>query len=404
MWIPRSEQEILAAIEAGDLMETAAFDAKTILPAKGKSKDLAIDVAAMANDGGTLLYGVGEDEQRRPTVLMPFDLTGAKERVDQIVRTSISEPPLIEIHEVRVDNDPGLGFLGVAVPPSPRAPHMVTVGGDHRYYGRGATGNVRLTEGEVARLYERRRRWEVNRESLLKEAVDRAPIEPRDDFGYLHLVAGPVVTDEDVLDRAAGDTHLAQFLNTLISAALEPEVFKPKTMSELYPDLSAVSDFRRNPRGWITSRGFEEAWMKIEGPKEALVFEVGLDGSGYLFCGSAAEEHDGRLLVYEDQVAGLTVRFLSVLGGLYDAAGYLGPVDVGVAMTGMRGGVSAALQDHLIFRHRLEPYDDDRYLRTGRFMASLLRDAPQAAARNIVMPLARVLTMEGYDPFPGASS
>jgi hypothetical protein len=71
----------------------ATFDAKATLPAKGKSKDLAIDVAAMANDGGTLLYGVGEDEQRRPTDPKPFELTGAKERVDQIVRTSISEPP-----------------------------------------------------------------------------------------------------------------------------------------------------------------------------------------------------------------------------------------------------------------------------------------------------------------------
>ncbi len=46
MWIPKSEQEILAAIEAGDLTETTTFDAKTALLAKGKSKDLAIAVAA----------------------------------------------------------------------------------------------------------------------------------------------------------------------------------------------------------------------------------------------------------------------------------------------------------------------------------------------------------------------
>lgn len=45
MWIPESEQEILAAIEAGDLIETASFDAKGALPARGKSKDLAIDGA-----------------------------------------------------------------------------------------------------------------------------------------------------------------------------------------------------------------------------------------------------------------------------------------------------------------------------------------------------------------------
>jgi hypothetical protein len=404
VWIPRSEQAILAAIEAGGLTETATFDAKAALPAKGKSKDLAIDVAAMANDGGTLLYGVDEDEQGRPTDPKPFDLAGAKERVDQIVRTSISEPPAIEVHEVRVDDDPGLGYLVVAVPPSPRAPHMVTVGAEHRYYGRGATGNVRLTEGEVARLYERRRRWEVDRDTLLKEAISRAPIEPREDFGYLHLVARPVVTDEGMFDRARGETHPGQFLNSLISTALRPEIFKPKVMSELYPDLPAISEFRPTPRGWITRHGLEEEWMKIEGPRRALVFEIGLDGSGYLFCGSVAEEHRGRLLIHEDQVAGLTVRFLSVLGGSYDAAGYLGPVDVGVAVTGMRGGVSAALQDHRFLRHSLEPYDGDRYLRTDRSMASLLRDDPQAAARNLILPLTRVITMESYDPLSESSS
>ena len=81
MWMPVTEQEILAAIEAGELLETASFDAKASLPAKGKSKDLAIDVAAMANEGGTLLYGVGEDEDHRPTVPQPFGLAGARERV-----------------------------------------------------------------------------------------------------------------------------------------------------------------------------------------------------------------------------------------------------------------------------------------------------------------------------------
>jgi len=93
MWIPKSEQDILSAIDAGDLVETANFDAKSALPAKGKSKDLAVDVAAMSADGGTLLYGVGEDENDRLTVPQPFELAGARERVDQIVRTSISEPP-----------------------------------------------------------------------------------------------------------------------------------------------------------------------------------------------------------------------------------------------------------------------------------------------------------------------
>ncbi len=61
MWIPKDENEIIEAIKAGDLVETATLDAKKALPEQGKSKDLAIDVAAMANDGGVLIYGIGED-------------------------------------------------------------------------------------------------------------------------------------------------------------------------------------------------------------------------------------------------------------------------------------------------------------------------------------------------------
>jgi hypothetical protein len=204
MWIPESEQEILAAIEARGLTESATFDAKAALPTRGRSKDLAVDVAAMANDGGTLLYGVGEDDHGRPMVPNPFELAGAAERVDQIVSTSISESPVIEVRSIRKGDDPDLGYLVVAVPQSPRAPHMVVVGGDHRYYGRSATGNVRLSEGDVARLYERRRRWEVDRNALLERAIDNAPVGPHSELAYLHLVARPVVPDEDLLDRARG--------------------------------------------------------------------------------------------------------------------------------------------------------------------------------------------------------
>jgi hypothetical protein len=78
-------------------------------------------------------------------------------------------------------------------------------------------------------------------------------------------------------------------------------------MSELYLDLPTISDFRPSPRGWITRHGLEEEWIKIVGPKRALVFEISL--------------------------------------------------------------------------------------RTGSFMASVLRGDPQSAARTLVMPLVRVITM-----------
>ena len=80
MWIPETEREILAAASAADMAETATFDAKAALPTQGKSKDLAVDVAAMASDGGTLLYGIGEDEHDRLTVPKPFELAATCHR------------------------------------------------------------------------------------------------------------------------------------------------------------------------------------------------------------------------------------------------------------------------------------------------------------------------------------
>jgi hypothetical protein len=48
-------------------------------------------------DGGSLVYGLGEDKDKRLTVLSPIDLKGAPERVAQIVDASISEPPFIQV-------------------------------------------------------------------------------------------------------------------------------------------------------------------------------------------------------------------------------------------------------------------------------------------------------------------
>ncbi len=248
----------------------------------------------------------------------------------------------------------------------------------------------------MARLYERRRRWEVNREALLDEEVSRAPLEPHEDFAYLHLVARPVVHSEDLLDRAKGDQHAAQFLNGLFSAAASPAVF-----SEQYsPDLSHNNAYDRRADGWAVYQGLDREGQPRDDPSSVLELRVDLDGTGHLFCGRAAERHDGRFDLFEVIVAGLATRFMSVVGGLYRAGNYHGPVDVGLAVTGLEGVVSYALRSRRLgFSPR--PYDRDEYRRTGRFMASTLRDDPRSAARKLVLPLVRATTQERYDPFSG---
>jgi hypothetical protein len=82
----------------------------------------------------------------------------------------------LRVQSLPLDGDLSKGYLLAVVPQSARAPHQVTSGGDLRYYGRGAKGNRILSEAEVAALYTRRERWEVDREQLLDEELAKAPL------------------------------------------------------------------------------------------------------------------------------------------------------------------------------------------------------------------------------------
>ncbi len=140
MWIPKDEQDILTAIANQSLEETVTFDAKREIPKR--NSDTAVDVSALANTaGGVLLYGIDEDEGGHPSIPMPFALSGQRERIDSIVRTSIDEVPSHRSFTIPDSGDESRGYLVVVVPPSERAPHMVIVKGERRFYGRGETGN-----------------------------------------------------------------------------------------------------------------------------------------------------------------------------------------------------------------------------------------------------------------------
>jgi hypothetical protein len=88
------------------------------------------------------------------------------------------------------------------VPQSARAPHQVVSGGDLRFYGRGAKGNRILTEGEIARLYERRRGWEQDRAVLLGTAVEANRARFRGHTGTVTAFARPVLPDHMIWERA----------------------------------------------------------------------------------------------------------------------------------------------------------------------------------------------------------
>jgi hypothetical protein len=94
--------------------------------------------------------------------------------------------------------------------------------------------------------------------------------------------------------------------------------------------------------------------------------------------------------VIEELVAGLTVRFVHLMGAIYARARYLGPVDLGVAVTNLRGAVSVMAQ-HNVVGYDFPPFDQPEYRRTARFSAEELALNPQLVAKQLVMPLSRRL-------------
>lgn len=386
--MPRTEDEIKTLIPSGGVEEGPMFDAKTELPSK--NRETAKDIAAMANDGGVIIYGIAEDEGGRPTVLNPIPLDGARERLGSIARTAIQEPVNIQSWSIPTQEDPSIGYVVLVIPPSERAPHMVTVDKTNRYYGRKDTENVPLAEGDIARLYARREKVEANLDILLTEEIERSPLEPNRDLGYLHIIAQPVMRHDDLIERAVreGET-VPRVLSEITQMVQHPRIF-----DDVYPDFPTRSSWRNTFDGYLTDFVTDE---RLGTP--ALRMEVDRDGTAHLFSVRATQRRTEDSFVLITEVVGaLTARFIAFLGELYERAGYMGLVDIGVAVTSLHGAVPYT--SNFIARHSLIPYESDEYRRTARLYAPYFQDDPRGVAEGLLMPLFRAGSSHGsINPF-----
>jgi hypothetical protein len=397
MWVPRDAQEIEEAVKAGFLEETSSLDAKESLPTKKKNIDLAIDVAAMSTDGGLLLYGVGEDEQHRLTRLKPIELPGVSDRISQIISTSIAEVPYVDIQAHPLDDTPVRGYITILVPQSSRAPHQVIVGDDKRYYGRNAKGNRRLAEGEVARLYRRRLEWEQDRDALLVEAIQQARFPPHDDLGYLHGFVRPVAPDRVIWERAiqtAGGRRELQDALRKVAASTGPR-------RGYDPDLRGAANWRQQGADeWLFSTLPDtDAREEPDRADQAVDVRINVDGRGHLFCGRAgARTRSGEIAIFEDLIAGNFAAFLGIMGKIYDLGEYHGQVDLGVSVTGIRGGTSVSSSSDF-GGFGPGPYGADSYPRTDQVAAAELLD-PEAVTSRMLGPFFEATTgHDQYNPF-----
>ncbi|HXI26738.1 MAG TPA: ATP-binding protein [Pyrinomonadaceae bacterium] len=389
MWIPKTEEEIIDAAANRTLEETITFDGKREI--SSKNIEIAKDISAFANtSGGVLIYGLAEDSDGKLAILNPIKLKGERERIDQIVRTAIDEVPFIKITAIETQHDPSIGYLIVIVPPSERAPHMVIVKGESRYYGRAATGNCVLNQANVAQLFERRRVAEQSIVPQLEQAIKEAPLPDNDKFAHLHIVARPALADDTLLDRCvlSGRNH-KELLTEVLDQVSRSGIYRDGYVPDIgYPG----SGWARRPEGYYGKCHY--------GPEEdmGVHFQFNLDGSAWLFSGRAAEAHgegDPKTF-FSSIVAGTTTKFLAVLGELYDRANYLGMVDIGLAVTGLQGCAPELTRD--AFR-TLPKFSRPDYHRTARSNALLLKDDPKSVAARLVMPLVEAISQGTDDPF-----
>jgi hypothetical protein len=398
MWEPENVKQFETTVGEGALGERHDFDAKRQLPKS--NKELAKDIAAMTTDGGQLVYGVGEDENGQPRLLKPFKLDGAAERIDQVAQNSVSGNPRLYFHSLEREDEPGMGYLIVTIPASPLAPHQVKVDGDRRFYGRCDTGNCRLSEEEVARLYERRQRQDVDREKLLAECIDSSPIGPPEagKEGFLQAFAQPAVRDDDLWDRAVasyGD--------------------EDQLLAELRAATGSIAS-----RGWGANLGRVLNWRRRGADKWSLSqalqgknpdkldrdcwidADLSMDGRCYLFYGGAGQIRspgygEPVFYLYERGIALNLAQFLAMVGVLYRAGDQWGPIDVGMAVTGIRGAVSAEFSGH---RLGSQSYGDEQALRTKRVDVRELQEDPVRITLELLDRLLRAASGGTvWDPF-----
>jgi hypothetical protein len=418
MWVAESAEEVERAVLAGDVHEGPSLDAKRELPKTPKKNDeVAKDVAAMATDGGVILYGVDEDEEGHATVLTPIELAGAAERVALIVSTSIAEVPHIETRLLPCAADPSRGYLLVIVPQSPRAPHQVTVGKDLRFYGRHDRTNRILTEADVARLYERRQGWSVSRDRLLDATIQAAPLERHSVFAYLHVFARPVAADSGIGQRAVhsagGWRELLKELHESVASLPIVHSFSPTNGS------GAAYRERNGADGWrisTFSSADYEAGTGVDDPTAPLppgwsdadhdptrlaemVFDH--DGSCRAFNGRGSDyvsrDRSGDVVIFESLVAGTVAGLFAAASTFYSRAGYHGQVDVGVALTNTRKATSYASGRYGGLTSRA--YGRDGFKRHARLSVLGLRE-PEARAIELLGGFFEALTgIDGFDPF-----
>lgn len=385
-YLPATIDELAELLNDRILVESHVIDFKKDLESgPGANKGLAKDIAAFSIDGGRIFIGVDEGDRNsgNPPVVIPVILSGLKERIDQIARTSVDPPVAVRCTEIH-DDDPAKGVLIVTVPPSAEPPHMA----DGRPRGRSDTTNYVLSSAEVSALYERRARTAERIDALLDTEIERDPT-PDDlrDFGHIFVVAQPLNSTNEMFLDALADEQFYQWFNR--------EIVDKAGRSVAAPDIATAGHRSRRAHGWAAHHYCisPERTVRPNGDHPAkedhlIDIEVREDGGVRFFSGRATDTRQDRDVILEAVIATAAWRTIQAAAAIAATCSYFGNWHLGIAVNGLRGQVShAATQD--LFNDG-SAYSEDIYRRSGTFTHDDLI-AVTPALTKLVAPLLRGL-------------
>ena len=339
VWIPATAVELRQALLDGTLPhESSVYEYKQQLPHSSKNSDIAVDVSAMTVDGGVIIYGVAEDKVAATFSAHPIPLAGQLERISSTVAASVMEVPPFDVKLLPTPEDNSQGFIVVEVPASARAPHMVEVKGENRYYGRLPGGNRVLPETEVSRLYVRRQTAELEAASVLDDAIAMAPSSPvSGQRGDLTLVARTVLSDSGVRLRALPNETEVELANAIVTPTHEMRFRHLWTPS--FSDILNGGSFAHTVEGVAytnlpvagqTGEPLERYYSRLEVLDDGTVRYFRAEIAG--FISDRWNDNQQVFVLREPAVLQLAAHFSRFVGTLLQAPAYRGPVDLHLAI------------------------------------------------------------------------
>jgi hypothetical protein len=161
------------------------------------------------------------------------------------------------------------------------------------------------------------------------------------------------------------------------------------------PDLrKATNVWRRGTAGWAVSTFREED----DRPRDTAKIELDFDGTSHFFCGRIVDTTSaGTRVLFETILAGNLASFFAAMGAFFESAGYVGHVDVGVAVIGIEGSAP----------YGLHTWGDNQFSgpaprRTARVSAAELRDDAEGVTLSLIRRLLEATRGASYSPFEEA--